>query len=213
MKRTFIVMAAFLIVMLGTGLVKSEPVAAQSTLQVTAQIGLNVRTGPGMEYQVITVMPLGTVVTAYEQSGDWVHIDYAGTSGWSHGGWLAASSAAPAAAGTGGSGGATVPSNTCVDNTWGSVSCAPGWIAEAIFSAAATYGVDPWVLMRVAACESHFDPNAIGAAGEIGLFQIFPGEQSEYGIANPWDVWDSANGTARAFSQGKAFRWVCYGRL
>lgn len=47
-------------------------------------------------------------------------------------------------------------------------------ITNLITSTAAGYGVPPEYALAVAQKESSFNPNAVGAAGEIGLFQIMP---------------------------------------
>jgi len=109
------------------------------------------------------------------------------------------------------------PGWVCVDDTWGGIACASPEISEAIFSAADYYDVDVWWLMRTAACESSFDPNTVGAMGEIGLFQWFvdwpyEGEFYEYGSGSPWDVWDASYAAANAFSQGHWWRFVCASR-
>ena len=45
---------------------------------------------------------------------------------------------------------------------------------EEIRSAAATYGVDPYLLAAVARTESSFDAGATSSAGAVGLMQIMP---------------------------------------
>jgi soluble lytic murein transglycosylase-like protein len=209
----------------GTGMLAPKDGVAQTKgvtqepveLQVSAEIGLNVRTGPGMEYEIITALPFATTVVEIDRSGDWVKVNYDGEKGWSHGNWLVEAGSLRAVEAEveelPETGGYAAPSGVCVDSTWNSVDCAPDYIAEAIFSAAAYYGVDPWVLARVAACESHFDPYAVGAAGEIGLFQWFTDEWAAYGSGDIWNVWDQAYATAWSFANGRASHWVCYGRL
>lgn len=47
-------------------------------------------------------------------------------------------------------------------------------IISLIMALAPIFDVEPKVAIAVAAVESRFQPNAIGEAGEIGLFQIMP---------------------------------------
>ena len=47
-------------------------------------------------------------------------------------------------------------------------------IIDLIMSMAPIFGIEPKVALAVAAIESSFNPNAVGGAGEIGLFQIMP---------------------------------------
>src|SRR4029450_14157410 len=72
---------------------------------VTAEIGLNLRTGPGLEYAVQTVMPYGSWVDVLSGPyGDgWYEVVYAGVWGYAHGsgvgpgggGWAAPGGGAP----------------------------------------------------------------------------------------------------------------------
>lgn len=56
-----------------------------------------------------------------------------------------------------------------------------GGIVEAIYAA---FGANGDAAMRVAMCESGLNPNATGAAGERGIFQIHPlHRDSTYDIA------------------------------
>lgn len=92
----------------------------------------------------------------------------------------------------------------------------PGEIAGIISDAAAKYGVDPEQLLRVAHCESRYDPLAYnGILGASGLFQIIPGTwransaAAGYGGASVWDPVANANVAAWMFSRGEARQWSC----
>lgn len=52
---------------------------------------------------------------------------------------------------------------------------------------AAMKGVSPTMLAAIAAQESHFDPNAVSAAGATGLMQVMPANFAAYGITQPKD--------------------------
>ncbi len=85
-----------------------------------------------------------------------------------------------------------------------------------IRAAAAKYGIDPETLLRVAYCESRYDPLAYnGILGASGLFQIIPGTwransvAAGYGGASVWDPVANANVAAWMFSRGQAGQWAC----
>ena len=92
----------------------------------------------------------------------------------------------------------------------------PGEIAAIIQAAADKYGVSAETLLRVAYCESRYDPLAYnGILGASGLFQIIPGTwransvRAGYGGASVWDPVANANVAAWMFSQGQARQWAC----
>jgi hypothetical protein len=92
----------------------------------------------------------------------------------------------------------------------------PADIEAIIRAAAAKYGVDPETLLRVAYCESRYDPLAYnGILGASGLFQIIPGTwransvPAGYGGASVWDPVANANVAAWMFSTGKSGQWAC----
>ena len=93
---------------------------------------------------------------------------------------------------------------------------APAEIAAIIRAAAAKYGVDADQLLRVAYCESRYDPSAYnGILGASGLFQIIPGTwaanspRAGYGGTSVWDPVANANVAAWMFSRGQAYQWAC----
>jgi hypothetical protein len=92
----------------------------------------------------------------------------------------------------------------------------PADIETIIRAAAAKYGVDPETLLRVAYCESRYDPLAYnGVLGASGLFQIIPGTwransvAAGYGGASVWDPVANANVAAWMFSKGQSYQWSC----
>ncbi len=93
---------------------------------------------------------------------------------------------------------------------------APSEIAAIITAAANKYGVSADTLLRVAYCESRYDPLAYnGILGASGLFQIIPGTwransaAAGYGGASVWDAVANANVAAWMFSRGQAGQWAC----
>lgn len=85
-------------------------------------------------------------------------------------------------------------------------------IATTIAERATAYGVDPDWLISVAWCESKLDPFAIGAQGEVGLFQLHPRGKlvtfTRY-YRDPWSVWEQSDFTAWQISIGQAAHWSC----
>jgi hypothetical protein len=52
---------------------------------------------------------------------------------------------------------------------------------------APNYGVPASLALAVAQKESGMNPNAVGSAGEIGLFQVKPSTAAQWGITNLYD--------------------------
>lgn len=93
---------------------------------------------------------------------------------------------------------------------------APADIEAIIRAAAARYGADPQQLLRVAWCESRYNPSAYnGILGASGLFQIIPGTwaansvRAGYAGASVWDAYANANVAAWMFAHGQAGQWAC----
>lgn len=66
-------------------------------------------------------------------------------------------------------------------------------IQNLIAQAAPGYGVPVPIALAVAQQESSFNPNARGAAGEIGLFQLMPKTASMLGV-DPTDITQNISG-------------------
>jgi uncharacterized protein YabE (DUF348 family) len=88
-------------------------------------------------------------------------------------------------------------------------------IETIIRDAAAAQGADAEQLLRVAYCESRFNPGAYNASGASGLFQFLPstwaanGVRAGYAGASVFDPVASANVAAWMFARGQAGQWVC----
>ncbi len=66
---------------------------SQVLVVVDVPAGINVRSGPGVEYAVVTGAPLGATVVATGRFTDrWVEVDYDGVTGWALGSRLRATS-------------------------------------------------------------------------------------------------------------------------
>lgn len=93
---------------------------------------------------------------------------------------------------------------------------APAEIEKIIRDAAARWGANPEQLLRVAWCESRFDPNAYNPShGDSGLFQFIPGTwranspRAGYPGASPFDPVANANTAAMMFANDQAWQWTC----
>jgi len=82
--------------------------------------------------------------------------------------------------------------------------------------AAAAWGADPDQLLRVAWCESRYNPYAVNArSGAAGLFQFMPATwaansvRAGYGGASVFDAVANANTAAYMFRNGQAAQWSC----
>jgi hypothetical protein len=92
----------------------------------------------------------------------------------------------------------------------------PADIESMIRAAAAAWGADASQLLRVAWCESRYNPSAVNArSGASGLFQFMPrtwaanSVRAGYGGASVFDPLASANVAAYMFRNGQAAQWSC----
>lgn len=69
------------------------------------------------------------------------------------------------------------------------------WIGQAIVAAAASRGLDPWLLASVIYVESRFNHQSISWAGALGLGQLMPGTAAAAGV-DPRDPWGNILGAA-----------------
>jgi uncharacterized protein YraI len=60
----------------------------------SATTDLNIRSGPGPEYQVIGVIPSGAPVDVLDCTGSWCQVNYAGRAGFASGSYLSGDSRA-----------------------------------------------------------------------------------------------------------------------
>jgi len=88
-------------------------------------------------------------------------------------------------------------------------------IETIIRDAAAAQGADPDQLLRIAFCESRYNPGAYNASGASGLFQFMPSTWAANSVragfagASVFDPVASANVAAWMFRRGQAGQWVC----
>lgn len=93
---------------------------------------------------------------------------------------------------------------------------APADIQAIIVAAAQRWGADPTQLLRVAYCESHYNPNAYNASsGASGLFQFLASTwaansvRAGYGGVSVFDAVANANTAAMMFANQQAGQWSC----
>jgi hypothetical protein len=92
----------------------------------------------------------------------------------------------------------------------------PSEIESVIRAAAAMWGADVDQLLRIAWCESRYNPAAYNASSAAsGLFQFIPGTwalnspRAGYGGASVFDPVANANTAAMMFASGQARQWAC----
>jgi len=92
----------------------------------------------------------------------------------------------------------------------------PSEIEAIIRAAALTWDADVDQLLRVAWCESRYNPSAYNASSSTsGLFQFKPGTwaansvRAGYGGASVFDAVANANVAAYMFASGQARQWAC----
>lgn len=164
-----------------------------------ATVSLNLRSGPGTTYSVLTVMPAGSsgTSTGQSQNGFW-SLNYNGTNGWASSSLLSTDG-----------GSAVDPAPTSPGN---SGSYTQDQIINIIYAAADRYGQPRADMLRVARCESVLDPNAVNASGgSYGLFQFIPSTwaTTPYAGDDIFDPYASANAAGWMWQQGRRNEWVC----
>lgn len=88
------------------------PFAASAAESSTVNEELNLRSGPGISYRVLAVMPAGSTVSVTgEASEGWYPVRYSSLSGWAFGQYLSIAGGAPVVATSGARGTASVSTN------------------------------------------------------------------------------------------------------
>jgi len=71
-----------------------------------------------------------------------------------------------------------------------------GKFAELIEATARRHGVDPVLLMAMAAVESNFDPLAVSSKGACGILQLIPATAERFGVVDVFDARQNLDGGA-----------------
>lgn len=96
-------------VSIGTVVVVGNAIAASQTMAATTDV--NLRSGPGTSYSILTVVPDGALVTAVSTSDGWTKVNYDGRTGYVSSTYLAPSGSAST------DGGSTAGTGTATTNT------------------------------------------------------------------------------------------------
>jgi uncharacterized protein YraI len=155
---------------------------------------LNLRSGPGTTFPVVTVLPPGTQVdvTGAAQNG-FLPVRWAGRSGFAHSDFLVDPGSTPDP---------------------GSGDASEQEIIAIIYAAADRWGQPRADMLRVARCESNLDPAVVNrSSGASGLFQFMPstfaftpnGERGE----NIFNAYSSADAAGWMWANGMRNHWAC----
>lgn len=161
--------------------------------EMTVSVGLNLREGPGTNYNAITVMPGGaTVQVMGDPQNGFYPLTFHGTKGWASADYLT-------------TGAVWVPDS-------GNTEYSRDEIIGIIYAAADKYGQPRSDMLRVAQCESVLDPNVVNpASGVSGLFQFLPSTWATTPYANE-DIFDpvaNAEAAAWMWDNGRRNEWHC----
>jgi len=195
--------------------------------------GLNLRTGPGTGYAVVTVMPDGsTVELRGEGQEGFLPVSFDGTTGWASAEWLqlggeepapeepateepapteppATEEPAPTEPPVTEEPATEAPAEPPVD---GSDGYTEDEIIQIIYAAADQYGQPREDMLRVARCESVLDPNAVNSSSNAsGLFQFLPSTWATTPFADQ-DIFDpvaNAQAAGWMWENGRRNEWTC----
>lgn len=182
--------------------------------------GLNLRSGPGIDYAVVSTLPDGSSVELRgETQGNFQPLSFDGTTGWASADFLvlegdeAAAPEAPAPT--------EVPAAPTeepappADPPVAEPAPAPSGetdIVSIIYAAADEYGQSREDMLRVATCESELTPTAVNPTSQAsGLFQFIPSTWGTTPYANE-DIFDpvaNARAAGWMWDNGRRNEWEC----
>jgi uncharacterized protein YraI len=188
---------------------------------------LNLRSGPGTNFSVLTVMPDSAEVSLLgEQQNGFYPVRFNGQDGWAFGEYLSIGGTTPDPdpgtddgddSGTDPEPTEPAPTEPAPTDPGNGDSNGDGqWsrdeLVAIINDAAAEYGQPAEDMIRVAACESVWDPNAVNSSsGASGLFQFMPGTwlSTPYADQSIFDPVANARAAAWMWSVGRRNEWTC----
>lgn len=183
--------------------------------------GLNLRTGHGASYAVVTVIPDGaTVELRGDAQNGFLPVSLDGATGWAAADWLQTGGDEPAVPAPEEepvptevpATEAPVPDEPAVPPVDGSDGYTEDEIIGIIYAAADQYGQPREDMLRVARCESVLDPNAVNASSNAsGLFQFLPSTWATTPYADQ-DIFDpvaNAEAAGWMWANGRRNEWVC----
>jgi uncharacterized protein YraI len=95
-SRHVLIRCGIIVVLLFT--LFATPIAALAAPSATVSEELNLRSGPGLGYRILTIMPAGsTVAVTGEPTEGWYPVQYSDLTGWAFGQYLAIGNDAPVA--------------------------------------------------------------------------------------------------------------------
>lgn len=105
-----------------------------------------------------------------------------------------------------GPGVATQSDGGTAENSRAAIPAGSGVVHDAIGKASARYGVSVSTMLRIAKIESGLNPNAKNNSSSAGgLFQQIDDNAAQYGVANRFDPYQSADGAARFMRDNIAY--------
>jgi uncharacterized protein YraI len=181
---------------------------------------LNLRSGPGTTYDILAVMPNSSEVSLLgDPQNGFYPVRFNGTDGWAFADYLSIggdtpdpepeqpTDPTPEPETPDDGGGDSGNGDTNGDGTW-----SRDELVAIIEVAAAEYGQPVEDMIRVAGCESVWDPYAVNSSsGASGLFQFMPGTWLSTPFADQ-DIFDpvaNAHAAAWMWSVGRRNEWSC----
>jgi len=179
---------------------------------VYATTNMNLRSGPGTGYGVVTTIPRGAAfkITGTLKNGFYPGRYDGSTVGWASADLLSYTQPSNGNGNGNGNGSGVVAESGAgpgADGVW-----SEGEIINLIYEAADYYGQPREDMLRVARCESLLNPSLIHPAYQAsGLFQFLPGTWATTPYAGFYILDPVANAYAAAWmwSVGRRGEWVC----
>ena len=179
--------------------VPAEPIAVKTPRPGSGvaftTVDMSLRAGPSATEEPVTVVPAGSrVVLTGVMEGGFQRVTYKEEIGWIADEYLE-----------------TPADPEPETGKHGNAEYSHKQIVRIIYAAADRYGQSRSDMLRVAECESNFDPYAVNPSGSYGLFQFIRStwKSTPYGNKDIFDPEANANAAAWMWSEGRKSEWVC----